>query len=125
MFYSKQTGGFYSVEINGDNIPQDAVEVTTDHHAALLAGQSAGQRIVPDENGFPVLANRLAQTEEQIAAKVRAERNALLSACDWMVLSDAPLTELQKSSGVTYRQLLRDVPDQVGFPQNITWPSEP
>lgn len=71
MFYSKSTGGFYSVEINGSNIPADAVEVTNDEHAALLAGQAAGKRIVADENGLPVLADPPAPAAAQIeAAKV-------------------------------------------------------
>ena len=45
MFYLKSTGGFYDAEIHGDAIPADAVEITRDEHAALLAGQSTGQRI--------------------------------------------------------------------------------
>ncbi|WP_210204568.1 hypothetical protein [Microvirga sp. 17 mud 1-3] len=57
MFYSASTGGFYSKEIHGSNIPADAVEITDDEHAALMAGQAAGKRIVPDENGRPILAD--------------------------------------------------------------------
>ena len=55
MFYSVQTGGFYSREIHGDNIPADAVEITTEQHAALLQGQSEGKVITADENGYPIL----------------------------------------------------------------------
>jgi hypothetical protein len=54
-YYAKSTRGFYSIEIHGDNIPSDAVEITTEEHAALLAGQSAGQIIVADADGKPVL----------------------------------------------------------------------
>ena len=56
MFFSKQTGGFYATEIHGDAIPADAVEITTEEHAELLAGQSCGKRIVADKDGRPVLA---------------------------------------------------------------------
>lgn len=55
MLYSRQSGGFYSREIHGDNTPPDAVEITAEYHAALLAGQSAGKVIVADESGYPVL----------------------------------------------------------------------
>lgn len=55
MLYSKTTGGFYSSEIHGDNIPADAVEITKAEHTALLAGQAEGKRIVPDAGGVPVL----------------------------------------------------------------------
>lgn len=54
MHYSKSTGGFYSAEIHGSNIPADAVEITADYHAGLLAAQSAGKRIEPNASGYPV-----------------------------------------------------------------------
>ena len=54
MLYSVQTGGFYSREIHGDNIPSDAVEITAEQHAALLQGQSEGKVITADENGYPI-----------------------------------------------------------------------
>lgn len=47
-------------------LPPDAVEITNEQHAALLAGQSAGQRIVPDENGCPVLADQPPLTADEI-----------------------------------------------------------
>lgn len=56
MLYSASTGGFYLPEIHGGNIPSDAVEISAETHAALMAGQSAGQRIVADLNGIPFLA---------------------------------------------------------------------
>ena len=55
MLYSKSTNGFYHPAIHGDNIPADAVEITCEQHAALLAGQSAGKIIAADADGFPVL----------------------------------------------------------------------
>jgi hypothetical protein len=125
MFYSAQTGGFYSVEINGENIPEDAVEITVEQHAALLAGQSAGQRIIADQYGSPVLADYPAPSNEKLAARARADRNSRLSACDWTMLTDAPLTLPQREAWAAYRQDLRDVPDQESFPAVIVWPSEP
>lgn len=55
MLYSKTTGGFYSREIHGDNIPADAIEITSEEHAALMQGQSQGKRITHDADGFPIL----------------------------------------------------------------------
>ena len=58
---------------------------------------------------------------EPVAADVlvRGERNALLTATDWMALSDVQMTtEMQE-----YRQALRDIPSQAGFPHNVTWPT--
>ncbi len=66
MFYSKLTGGFYSREFNGENMPADVVEITEAEHQALLAGQNAGLRIAADVDGNPVLAAPLSPTPEQL-----------------------------------------------------------
>ena len=63
MFYSKKTGGFYDLRIHGDSIPEDAVKISRETHALLLLGQSEGKRIVPDPDGFPVLADPAPPTE--------------------------------------------------------------
>lgn len=57
MFASKTTGGFYSAAIHGDNIPADAVEISCERHAELMAGQSNGKLIDFDEVGHPFLAD--------------------------------------------------------------------
>jgi len=57
MFYSQSTGGFYSAEIHGSNIPTDAVEITIEQHFELLQGQSNGKVISADINGNPVLTD--------------------------------------------------------------------
>lgn len=74
MFYSKSTGGFYSREIHGINIPADAVEITTEQHQALIEGQSQGKRIVADENGYPVLADPPLPTADDIWQRIKAKR---------------------------------------------------
>ncbi len=76
MFYSKTTGGFYDPKIHGDGIPADAVEITTEEHAALLAGQSQGKRIVADAGGRPVLADPPALT----LAEVRGSAHVAIDA---------------------------------------------
>jgi hypothetical protein len=53
-------------------------------------------------------------------AQVRAERDARLEASDPMALADR-ITDAWR----TYRQALRDVPAQSGFPTNVIWPVEP
>ena len=75
MFYAKSTGGFYDTAIHGDNIPADAVEITADEHAALLAGQSAGKRIAAGVDGRPALADPPAPTAAEIWERIKAERD--------------------------------------------------
>lgn len=122
MFYSSQTGGFYSREIHGDNIPADAVEITADDHAALIEGQSQGKLIQADAKGRPVLADPPAPTDEELASAARSKRDALLSACDWTQVADAPVDQ---AAWREYRQALRDVTAQPTFPQSVEWPVMP
>tara|TARA_R110000744_G_scaffold202811_1_gene321706 strand:- start:60 stop:344 length:285 start_codon:yes stop_codon:yes gene_type:complete len=58
---------------------------------------------------------------DRAAVQVRDERDAKLAASDWMANSDVTMSAAWK----TYRQALRDVPAQAGFPTNVTWPTEP
>ncbi len=55
------------------------------------------------------------------AAIERNTRNTLLKETDHFALSDVTMTDAMK----TYRQALRDVPQQSEFPDNITWPTKP
>ena len=56
---------------------------------------------------------------------IRKERDNLLAKCDWTQVNDSPLSTEQKTAWATYRQALRNVPTQSGFPTNVTWPTEP
>jgi hypothetical protein len=58
----------------------------------------------------------------EMAAKVRAQRDEKLAATDWTQLADSPVN---KPTWATYRQALRDVPSQPGFPWNVQWPTQP
>ena len=58
----------------------------------------------------------------QQAKSVREDRNRRLSETDWTQLDDAPV---DKTAWATYRQALRDIPAQSGFPWEVTWPAKP
>lgn len=56
------------------------------------------------------------------AHRVRTDRNLRLQASDWTQVEDAPV---DKAAWATYRQELRDVSAQDGFPWSVTWPTKP
>ena len=58
---------------------------------------------------------------DRAIARLRERRNNLLKATDFYALSDVTMSEDME----TYRQELRDIPEQAGFPNSITWPDEP
>lgn len=63
-----------------------------------------------------------AALDDQQAASMRSERNRRLSESDWTQVEDSPV---DKAAWATYRQALRDIPAQAGFPWEVTWPAKP
>lgn len=82
---------------------------------------------IEDGNVFAVTVVEKTQAEidadtQSKAAKVRAQRNQLLADSDWTQLLDA---QVDKDAWAAYRQALRDVSLQEGFPVNVIWPDKP
>ena len=61
------------------------------------------------------------RTDEEIAAEIRTERNQKLAETDWTALSDVTIS----NEMIAYRQALRDITTQDGFPNEVTWPTKP
>lgn len=57
-------------------------------------------------------------TTEELAASVRAERDKRITATDYLVMPDYPLDTDKLEEIKAYRQALRDIPQQPGFPWN-------
>ena len=62
-----------------------------------------------------------ADADNREAARVREERDRLLAETDYLALSDVTMS----SAWTTYRQNLRDIPAQSGFPNSVTYPTKP
>ena len=108
MFYAKSTNGFYDEAIHGNNIPADAVEITTEEHAALLEGQSQGKIISADKNGKPVLKDPPPPTAEELQAQANAEARAYLASTDWYVVRKAETGTEIPADILAKRQTARD-----------------
>jgi hypothetical protein len=67
-------------------------------------------------------ADGIAAVDAQQSKSIRDERNHKLTSSDWTQVDDAPV---DKAAWAVYRQALRDVPMQSGFPWDIVWPTEP
>ena len=93
-------------------VPQfDSLVQSLVAHAAPT--EDAGQWVL----GYDVVQ----KTEDMAGDNIRRERNRLLSETDWMALSDNTMTP----EWASYRQALRDITSQEGFPYTIEWPTEP
>ena len=58
-------------------------------------------------------------------SQLRIERNRLLQQSDWVALADAHLSQDKKDAWFTYRQSLRDLPENATDPTQVTWPVSP
>ena len=67
-------------------------------------------------------ADAIAAKDAEQAKAIRDQRNTKLTESDWTQVADAPV---DKAAWATYRQALRDVTTQTGFPWTIEWPTQP
>jgi hypothetical protein len=125
MFAAKSTRGFYDVLIH-DYIPDDAVEISVEDHAALMAGQSQGLVIEwGDDGGLPVLVAPQLPSVDELAVIERGWRDAQIAATDGLVArhrdeqeagDDTTLTTEQYTELQVYRRQLRNWPQGEEFP---------
>jgi hypothetical protein len=85
---------------------------------------------VVDEDGKIITAAQQeaeykARKDAEQAKAVRTQRNETLTQSDWVVIKALELGEEIPADWASYRQALRDIPTQAGFPWNIVWPVQP
>lgn len=123
-FYDGSVPGFYDADSKTDS----AVEISDDVFEDLIKAQSQGMRIVADSNGYPMLAEPLPPTDEELAAAERAWRDSQLIVADDEIRKhedeDATATSTEKAWR-TYRSVLRAWPSSEHFPDKEHRPVEP
>ena len=89
------------------------------------------QAVIDFNNELKRIEDEQKAQEEAIEAsrdyweELRFLRNQKLTQSDWTQVSDAPFTEEQKVSWQSYRQALRDLPENTEDPKNPVWPVAP
>ena len=124
--YNTVTGDILSYAILGLNVPDEIPDGI---------GYMEWFGIEPDplykfkvENGVIISKSTevlISIADDALSAALRTQRNTLLAESDYVILPDAPYSEETKTAYRTYRQALRDLPSQAGFPNNVTWPAKP
>lgn len=66
-----------------------------------------------------------AEKREEAEKSVRAKRDSLISETDYLLTSDYPISAEDLEAVKVYRQALRDMPQQEGFPFDVVWPELP
>ena len=134
-FYSASTGGFYESGLH-KQMPADAKQISEELYRQVMLERPAGKIVISGEDGLPTLADPPAPTDEQLAALVRLQRDALLRE-----VYDPAVAMLQRFSRIdpdkseqyaaklaefdAWAVALQAIPEQEGFPQNVAWPEQP
>jgi hypothetical protein len=101
---------------------QEAKEITPVLNGAVATQAWEIVEKYSTEEKAAYIVKRDADREIAQAISVRTQRNAKLSASDWTQVADSPVDQ---AAWATYRQALRDVTSQAGFPWTIEWPVAP
>lgn len=101
---------------NGDYDTEELSSVLTNLEAQVLTNAPSNSEAV---EALVVVKEPTPDCEEC----ARSRRDMLLTITDWTQALDVALTQDQKDEAVTYRQALRDVTQQAGFPESVEWPT--
>jgi hypothetical protein len=97
---------------------QDVYRVRTLPKPSEVGKKAVTQALPTQVNGEWVLDWNLVPLSEDEA---RSLRNDLLAETDWWAVADRTMSQDE----IDYRQALRDIPQQEGFPESVTWPTKP
>jgi hypothetical protein len=80
----------------------------------------------PDQYSvFNYTTKQWVENERMAIINVSDKRQKLLYSTDWTQIPNGPLTQQQQEAWAVYRQQLRDIPEQSGYPFNVVWPTPP
>ena len=96
-YYSESTGGFYSDMFHAAR-PEDAVEISDDQHAQLMAAQAHGQIIQAGVDGKPVAVARPGPTPQQLSLSLSGAVQAHIDATAQSMGYDSILTAVSYAS---------------------------
>lgn len=120
IYFRYDTGGFF------EERPSEGkyVEISEERYHELMNGQASGKEIRWTENG-DVYLHEHTITEEMISSGIKFERDKLLAESDWIALKDVKLSKEKYAAWAEYRQKLRDITKQEGYPTNVIFPEKP
>lgn len=99
-------------------VPKDPIPLG---YVAIWDRETRDFVVIPDP--YKILKDKFVSPRQKLSDQAREVRNQLLAESDWTQLADTPSNI--KKAWKAYRQALRDLPEQEGFPNNIKWPMAP
>lgn len=114
----------FILEKSGSKSPNNSPN-TLSKYSELAQWCNSNNAMIVDRGDYYEAVPVPELTEEELARNVRSTRDAKLSETDYLVIPDYPISEENLEEVKTYRQALRDITEQAGFPKDVIWPDLP
>lgn len=131
--YNQNTGEIKNsgvcFDINIQIIPDGCAIAEIESNASTQYIKNNSVKNIPPkpnfECDFDFVTESWVPSYDKQSQDVKSQRNLLLNNSDWTQIPNNPLTDQQKQDWAVYRQELRDVTSQSGYPFNVIWPTPP
>jgi regulator of protease activity HflC (stomatin/prohibitin superfamily) len=111
-------GSSGEIEYVSNEVPNEAITALPSWAESIATERKA---VIDAEIAEEEKAKAYEESPEGKADAARTKRDGLISETDWWASTDLTMTAEQTA----YRQALRDITDQAGFPESIDWPTKP
>lgn len=111
----------------GDVLTREYVSTSEGIQAYAEAANWANQNgaVIKETDAGYEIQKAPEPTAEEKAERIRSRRDALLKETDYLLMADYPADSALLEQVKAYRQALRDLPEQSGFPDTVTYPTKP
>lgn len=124
LLFEHRFDGMAEMRFRENIVKNDDGSYTYDEYFLSMLDRTGLEKIVQD-NTEVWLAYAKQQETEQQAQTIRGTRDKLLSDTDWTQTDDAPVSADDREAMRQYRQKLRNITAQSGFPSSVKWPEKP
>lgn len=123
------TGSCSNIDFEKQVVPVDCgiIPLFVELNSQFVVSEKV-ENLPPKPDGFYSFdyTNKIWKFNEEESKKyIKKQRQMLLLSSDWTQLPNNPLTSEQQAAWATYRQQLRDITSQSGYPTNVVWPIQP
>lgn len=114
----------FLIRVDGTKVPNTAPN-TLSAYVECVRWCNEHQTMIKDSGDYYEVVEIPPPTKEELAEQVRSKRDFLLEETDYLLTPDYPISPEDLALVKAYRQELRDVPQQEGFPEKVTFPELP
>lgn len=114
----------FLIDSEGNSVPNTAPN-TLSKYSECARWCNENKAVIEDRGDFYEVVPTPEPSKEILADQIRCQRDGLIADTDYLLAPDYPISPEDLEAVKVYRQELRDVPQQEGFPEKVTFPEKP